>query len=542
MPGTSVGSASRRTALLSTGGALSAVALLAGGVGPATAHSTGSPNGPSTTVAPYVVPVSAQVKTTSILTVNDKPATDGTGLVGIPDGIGLQDNYRSATIYVNHELRNTSGIVRAHGQKGAFVSKWKLDPETLEVKSGGDLIQSVRYWDYTAGAFAAAPVAPAGAAAGTHTAEFNRFCSGHLAPAGTFKSGSYGYGDALYFPNEESGPEGRLFGVTTSGTAYQLPRAGLFSWENSLAAQNKSRTTLVIGNEDTADGQVWIYAGTKQKAGNPVERAGLTNGNLFVVDAVNEAVSSDVQFRSTYGKGTPAPVTFGANEQIDWTKNGVTQNAEAAGKGLTLNRIEDGEFDPRNPNDYYFLTTEGGDKTDNPAEPGVARDGGGLWKLSFRNIDKPELGGTLTLLLDGTEAPYLNKPDNLTIDRRGHILIQEDPGGNDHVARIVAYRIKDGALATLAEFDRAKFGVTNPAGTTPDTRAVLTTDEESSGIVDASSIFGSGSFLFDAQVHTTKGLPAGTGPGTVEELVENGQLLLLNVDNWNKVFRPSTKS
>ena len=118
----------------------------------------------------------------------------------------------------------------------------------------------------------------------------------------------------------------------------------------------------------------------------------------------------------------------------------------------------------------------------------------------------------------------------------GNLLIQEDPGGNDHVARIVAYRIADGALGVVARFDEGLFGVTNPAGTTPDARAVLTTDEESSGIVDTADLFGKGTFLFDAQVHTKKNLPAGTGPGTVEELVENGQLLLLKVTDWKAVY------
>jgi hypothetical protein len=127
----------------------------------------------------------------------------------------------------------------------------------------------------------------------------------------------------------------------------------------------------------------------------------------------------------------------------------------------------------------------------------------------------------------------------MDIDRDGHLLIQEDPGGNDHVARIVAYDIESGALATLATFDPALFGVTNPLGTTPATRAVLTTDEESSGIVDTEKTFGEGTFLLDAQVHTAKGLPAGTGAGTVEELVEGGQLLVLKVRDWDSVFGTS---
>jgi hypothetical protein len=69
-----------------------------------------------------------------------------------------------------------------------------------------------------------------------------------------------------------------------------------------------------------------------------------------------------------------------------------------------------------------------------------------------------------------------------------------------------------------------------------DTRAVLTTDEESSGIIDGHGLFGKGTFLFDAQVHAKKNLPVGTGPGTVEELVENGQLLLLKVEDWSQVY------
>jgi len=43
-------------------------------------------------------------------------------------------------------------------------------------------------------------------------------------------------------------------------------------------------------------------------------------------------------------------------------------------------------------------------------------------------------------------------------------------------------------------------------------------------------------FVFDAQVHTAKGFPAGTGPGTVQEYVEGGQLLTLKVDNCAAVY------
>lgn len=302
------------------------------------------------------------------------------------------------------------------------------------------------------------------------------------------------------------------------------------------AAPNQTDTTVVMGNDDANPGELRVYVGSKRPEGFPERRAGLTNGDLFVVDTVNEAVGTDAEFRATYATGGAARVQFGAGETIDTTKNGAAQNVEAAVKGLSLNRIEDGHFDPNDKTDYYFTTTEGGDTTPNPDEPAAPRDGGGLWRLSFDNVERPELGGTLTLLLDGSEEPYLSKPDNVTIDDEHNLLIQEDPGGNDHIARIIAYNIKTGERGVLAQFDPALFGVTNPAGTTPDERARLTTDEESSGIIATDELFGDDTYLFDAQVHSSKGLPPGTGPGTVEELVENGQLLSMQVHDWPGVY------
>jgi len=538
-----VSSRNRQTRLAALGAATVASTLAATAVvGVAHGRTTADDDlraSPTTSVEPYVLPVAPGVRIDSHFTVDDETAQDGYRMVGIPDGLGA---FRSGTgnvvTYLNHELSAGQGIVRRHGQDGAFVSRLVIDPVTGAVERGRDLIKVVNYWDYQSGGYVDAPVAPAGAAEG-HQAAFSRFCSGYLAPRGSLlnEASGRGFQGSLYFANEEAGVEGRAFGVSYNGAAFQLPLLGLFSWENTVSAANQTDTTVVMGNEDDAAGQLRVYVGRKQDTGTKVDKAGLTNGRLFVVDAVNEAVSTDAQFREAFGKGNSAAVRFGAGEEIDSTQSGNEQNVEAAAKGLALNRIEDGSFDPNNKNNYYFLTTEGGSTAPNPKEPTIARDGGGLWKLHFTDVERPELGGRLTLLLDGSERPYLSKPDNMTIDDEGNMLIQEDPGTSDHLARIVAYNLRNGNRGVVARFDRGLFGASNPSGVTGDDRAVLTTNEESSGIINTDDLFGDDTFMFDAQAHTAKGLPAGTGPGTVQEYVERGQLMTMQIDNWRAVYR-----
>ena len=214
---------------------------------------------------------------------------------------------------------------------------------------------------------------------------------------------------------------------------------------------------------------------------------------------MNEAVSSDAGFRAAYPKGTPARFDL---TEVDWNQSGAAQNAVAAAEGLTLNRIEDGAFDPQHPNDYWFVTTAGG------AGAGSG-GGGGLWKITFDDRENPDVGGTLTLMLDGTEGLF--SPDNMAIDTHGNLLIQEDPGNNAHRARLMAYRIADGALAPVAQFDAALFTSGEPG--------FITQDEESSGIIDAEAVLRRG-----RNVPARRPDPRGSGEQRAE-FVERGQFL-----------------
>src|SRR5204863_577520 len=97
--------------------------------------------GPSTATEPYLIPSIPGVKFVSILTVGD--SIGGYRMVGIPDGLGAFLSGRGLfTLLMDHEITNgtnVSGIQRAHGSNGAFVSRWTIDQRTLKILKGQDL-------------------------------------------------------------------------------------------------------------------------------------------------------------------------------------------------------------------------------------------------------------------------------------------------------------------------------------------------------------------------------------------------------------------
>src|SRR5687767_13212389 len=108
--------------------------------------SWGQIKGPSSSQTPYVTPVKTGVQINSIITVQD--VIGGYKMCGLADGLGAFDNGDGTfTVLMNHEIGNNSGIARAHGSKGAFVSKWIVNKSNLSVVSGSDLIKTVKLWN-----------------------------------------------------------------------------------------------------------------------------------------------------------------------------------------------------------------------------------------------------------------------------------------------------------------------------------------------------------------------------------------------------------
>jgi hypothetical protein len=415
---------------------------------------------------------------TALLSVGDA-ADNGYRMVGIPDGLGAFDNGDGTiTVLMNHELRSDRGIVRAHGAKGAFVSKWIIEKKTLRVLEGSDLIKQV--------------VLVNGDSA------IARLCSADLPPISAFYNADSGkgYNGRIFMDGEEDGSDakGRGFAhVVETGISYDLPSLGRFAYENALAHPNTGDATVVVGTDDSTPGQVYVYAGQKRTEGTPVQKAGLVGGALYgikVAGGLDEMNNPEFPLSSTFSL---VPLA-GAN----LTVSQLQAASEAAGV-TEFWRPEDGHWDTTNPNVFWFATTANFD--------GPTR----LWKATFVDAAQPELGGTIEAALAGTEG--LHMLDNLTVaDKGGQLLLQEDPGNQEYLARVYSYNTRTDRVTPILEHDPARFSTGGSQ--------FLTTDEESSGVIDVSSLLGEGSYLLTTQVHRAS---------DDAELVELGQLQLVRV-------------
>lgn len=445
--------------------------------------------GTSSSQSPYVTPTASGISVTSLMTVGDT-ASNGYKMVGIPDGLGAYDNGNGTfTVLMNHELGATSGVTRAHGSTGAFVSEWVINKNTLQVVSGRDLVQSaadVNTWN--------------GSAWTQGTTAFGRLCSADLAGAGAFYNPATGkgYNGRIFMNGEESGAEGRAFGFVATGAekgkVYQLPSLGRFSWENSLANPYSGDKTIVVGTDDSTPGQIYIYKGDKQTTGNSVEQAGLHNGQLYGVKVA--------------GVATEAGAINGSFtlEQVNANQTGALLQTESNTKGVTnFARPEDGHW--ADADTFYFVTT-------GATVNGIANSA----KLYRLDLNGTMDGGTITMVKDsatlvGMDGQTARSFDNMVVGDDGKIFIQEDPGNNAYIAKTWQFDPATGVWTQILESDRGRF--ISGAG------AFLTQDEENSGIIEITDILGRNDgkryYIGDTQAHY----------GIAGELVEGGQLYMI---------------
>ena len=462
---------------------------------------------PSTTQTPYLTSVDPRVHFTSLLSAGDSVpgATMADGkpwrFAGIPDGLGAYDNEDGTiTILVNHELPADAGGKHDTGAPGgAFVDRLVVDKQTLKVVSAQELGQNMYLYNPATKSYEPLPTALA------------RLCSADLPKQSAFYDKTTGLGTKAHILlNGEEVAEGRALGWIASGAeagnVYELPAFGHFAIENLLASPNTGSRTVVIGNEDATDGQLYVYVGDKQSTGTEIERAGLTNGQLY-------GIRADFQHEASAGQSLNGTFHLAALGDVSGTDGAGLQKTSEKAAATGWLRPEDGAWDTLNPNRYYFVTTNA---IDAPSR---------LWALDFFDVKHPEYGGTYRALLDGTEGQKML--DNITVSADGTLVLQEDVGNNPRAGKIWSYDPKSDTLHQLAQHDVSRFGNETTPATAP-----FNQDEESSGVLDVTSLLGDHSgqsvYLLDTQAHYLFGTAGSTDR---QQIVEGGQLQLMSVDN-----------
>ncbi|MEW6757033.1 MAG: alkaline phosphatase PhoX [Acidobacteriota bacterium] len=446
---------------------------------------------------PYVVPVSLRVEAVEIaLEVGE--AARGYRLAGRPDGMGLLPLEGGAfKLYVNHELAREEGEVRAHGGKGAFVSLWEIKPHTdqhgltLYARGGQDAIRKV---------LDASGVEYRSVSKG----RFGRLCSAHLAGA------AEGFDRPIFLTGEESRgtdtldgqPGGRSFAVF-DGQAWALPRLGRYAKENQVALRGTGEKTALVGLEDgpeTPDSQVYLYVGTKEADSRDVlARNGLSNGRLYALRVEGAATEEDIREKGAARRCSFVPVRY------DQTAEALEREADAQG-ATGFVRVEDGVQDPSAPRTFYFVTT--GSECRGKSGRHVNHNGR-LYRLVFDSLADPSAGGSLELILKGSEGVV--SPDNLAMDERGALLISEDPTFplSGRASSLWQVDARSEELVRLLEVNPAAAGA-----------SFEPSDWEITGMVDASKVLGSGWWLMAVQAHGVPAAPA---------LVEGGQILAVRL-------------
>jgi secreted PhoX family phosphatase len=483
--------------------------------------------GAATAIKPYVEPIGNDYDITPLFSVDDSvPETSNPSqqyrMVGIPDGLGARANGDgTSTLFMNHEFTQATisqPIVGGSQYRGAYVTKWILDAD-------GDPVSGERAYDsvFMENTF----VGPA-AEVGNATPAFSRFCSG------TLTGPPQGLDRWIYFTNEEEqlsfGPtfdgKGGLSVAIYGNEAHALPKLGRFSKENTLVQPSSGTRTVIFSLEDgpaTLDNQLYMYVGAKDQSpgASALARNGLDNGKLYVFRSLDPDRNSE----RTFVRGS----VTGEWLEIPGAENMTEAQLEAASdavNAMTFVRPEDGAYNPNNPSEFFFDTTGSSSGVDN----GV-NELGRLYSLKLNSVD-PLKPATLrivynadTVVADGGDIAI--SPDNLGVSSQ-YLMINED--GTTESRAVMSAKGRDGSIWRFDLVKNAGRGAgvdvataTRVAQLDPPGRDGVPVGPgiwETSGIIDASSMFGANSWLSDVQAHSPTAPPSA---GTVED----GQLFLM---------------
>ena len=241
-----------------------------------------------------------------------------------------------------------------------------------------------------------------------------------------------------------------------AGETWHLPRRERTAYENVVASPHPQEKTIVVRLDDSS-----------------ITTAPVIKNNYFPATSIfisAERGKTDIQLSQrvspmgtftvskSHSKAIPLPrraTISGSGPQYGIHRQGQVQptqygrrfrsssvqieNLSFAAGVTRFQRVEDGAWDPERKKILFRHHREVNRKL-----PSVA--------AALRRIERPQRGGTIEILLKEDEGQDV---DNVTIDHRGRIFVDEDPGGNDRVAKIWMYDISSGDLPRSAHRSEA---------------------------------------------------------------------------------------
>ena len=516
----------------------------------------GAGDGPGfKTAEPAMLTGVAGTTVTPIISVGD--TVGGYMFEAIPDGISFSkiNGNGTADILVNHELSLVPFPATRQDPSNALLSEIRLHQKSAGVLKGNYVIPS--------------------------SAAYQRFCSNFLVGP------EHGFERELLFTNEEARdivlrqpdswhqpgvslaePGAEQAGVVVaydvkSGQYRSIYGMGRHNHENAVGIPGYGYPVVMSGDDtfDAPASQLYLYKAASGAAvwndegklyafvsnnpavndyGDLTTASPSTTGHFIEVPRAiatgkingREVTSAD------FGYPTPAtavPPTPAMPDGPQW----VLEHWSNLNNVFQFIRIEDLAYDRTNGKTLYFADT--GEPRARPFANGRLFRGatggpymnGRLFRLVMNSSDP--LGTATLSILPGANFDDLgynnpaapHQPDNVESTKNA-IFFQEDPGShqaqsatfpNATNARIWRYDLTTGISTVVAVVDQSMSPITQ--------KGVW----ESSGIVDASAVFGPGAFLVDVQAHQWD-MDAGTGndPPAVPKR-ERGQLLLIKVAN-----------
>ena len=468
-----------------------------------------------------------------IITVGDVLAS-GYKYEAIPDGIDFVRKGNTVEVYVSHETSLVPfPAVSANGGGLSDFDNAQISKLTLNRKSGGVI---------------------AGEYVITSAENYQRFCSAFMA------SKKHGFKNPVYFANEEATDfvspapllawppdptNQRQAGLvvaydTKTGQKYKIPGLGRMNHENTIVLERDWDQIVALTGDDTfsaPSSQLYMYLAKNSKAFLN------DNGTLYAFVADDPAINDYGDISGSMnvgGRFIPVPREVALGDQT------VLENWSNANNVFQFIRIEDLASDKENTNVVYFADTGEPRAIANATTGRLARGPSGtqgpypngrIFKMVI-NEDDPTRVDSLSILIDADAGGYnnptaLHNPDNLDTSEHS-LMIGEDPGSHNSYAggagpagRVWRYDLHTGNLTVVAEVDQSADPAARQGAW------------ETSGIVDASELFGEGAWLINVQAHslfvqsevrtvtdTTRNPPV-TGPVTFKR--EGGQLLLMVV-------------